>query len=127
MLSVKLKTDRIEDIDLSSLPEPTGYRLLVLMPKVEEKVGSIILANTTKDVTETVGITALVVKVGPLAYTDAARFGDECKPWCQPGDYVLLRSHAGTPITVGDREYRIVNDDTPEATVADPNSVKRKG
>ena len=59
--------------------------------------------------------------VGPDAY-GPPKFASA---WCQPGDWVVFRSYAGTRLKVDGEEYRLINDDTVEAVVPDPNSVER--
>jgi co-chaperonin GroES (HSP10) len=63
----------------------------------------------------------LVLKVGDLAYRDAKKFPTGA--WCEPGDYILMRSYSGTRISVRGQEFRLINDDTVEAVVSDPRGV----
>ena len=50
-------------------------------------------------------------------------------PWCQEGDFIMMRAYSGTRFKVstpdGDQEFRLINDDTVEAVVADPRVVTR--
>jgi co-chaperonin GroES (HSP10) len=64
-----------------------------------------------------------VVKMGPDCYKDAARFPNG--PWCKVGDFVLARPNSGTRLKIHGREFRIINDDSVEATVLDPRGIKR--
>jgi len=41
------------------------------------------------------------------------------------GDHIIVRSYSGTRIKIDGEEYRLINDDTPEAVVPDPDSVER--
>lgn len=116
----------IEDFTerLNELPDPTGYRLLVAVPEwVEKTRGGILLPDNTRDLEKTASILGLVLKIGPDAYVDSNKFPSG--PWCSIGDWVLIRSYSGTRFRVADREYRIINDDTVEATVGHPNAVER--
>jgi co-chaperonin GroES (HSP10) len=61
--------------------------------------------------------------MGADAYKDASRYPDG--PWCQPGDYVMFRMNSGTRFKMGDVEYRLMNDDSIEAVVADPRGIQR--
>ena len=45
--------------------------------------------------------------------------------WCKEGDYVLFRMNSGTRFSVEGIEYRLMNDDSIEAVVADPRGVTR--
>jgi hypothetical protein len=65
-----------------------------------------------------------VVDMGPDCYKDPARFPNGA--YCQKGDFVLVRPHAGTRLVIHGREFRIINDDSVEGTVDDPRGIKRK-
>ena len=41
------------------------------------------------------------------------------------GDYVMFRANTGTRFKVAGVEYRLMNDDSIEAVVADPRGVSR--
>lgn len=106
------------------LPVPTGYKLLVEMPKLEEKTTSgIYLPQETKKLEETASIIGRVIGLGPEAYADKEKFPNG--PWCKHGDYVMIRSYSGTRFKIGDQELRLINDDTVEAVVPDPKAVSR--
>jgi co-chaperonin GroES (HSP10) len=111
-----------EDV-MKELPEPKGYKLLIAIPKKEEtfKNTQIIIAETERKKEE------IVVKMGSLAYGDEEKFPDG--PWCKEGDFILMRAYSGTRFKVstpqGDQEFRLINDDTVEAVVADPRVVTR--
>ena len=71
---------------------------------------------------ETIGsVVGLVLKMGDLAYKDERKFPTGA--WCEPGDYILMRSYSGTRISVRGQEFRLINDDTVEAVVSDPRGV----
>ena len=65
----------------------------------------------------------VVLDMGEQAYSDKDRF--PTGPWCEVGQYVMFRMNTGTRFTVGGQEYRLMNDDSIEATVDDPRGVKR--
>ena len=120
------------------LPIPVGYRLLIAMPEVEETYGDSGILKSTKEIhydtiLSTIGV---VLDMGQQAYADKDRFPtgplcykDEDKfptgPWCKIGDYVMFRMNTGTRFKVGGVEYRLMNDDSIEATVNDPRGVTR--
>ena len=114
---------------LNMLPEPKGYRLLIAIPKKDEtfKDTKILIAESERKKEEIASIVGLVVKVGPEAYQDPDKF--PTGPWCKEGDFIIMRSYSGTRFKVetpqGDQEFRIINDDTVEAVVADPRVVTR--
>ena len=106
------------------LPEPTGWRILIALLQADEKTESGIYKPVEVLDYETVGsIVGLVLKVGDLAYKDEKKFPSG--PWCEPGDYILMRSYSGTRISVRGQEFRLINDDTVEAVVSDPRGVHK--
>lgn len=111
------------------LPEPKGYRILIAIPKKDEtfKGSSILIAETERKKEEIASIVGLVVKLGPQAYQDPDKFPEG--PWCKEGDFIIMKSYSGTRFKVstddGDQEFRLINDDTVEAVVADPRVVTR--
>mgnify|MGYP003127427070 FL=1 len=113
-----------EDLELE-LPIPVGYRVLVAMPDVEETFGDSGIIKSSKEIhLDTVMSTiGLVLDVGGEAYSDKDRFPSG--PWCKQGDYVMFRMNTGTRFKVRGKEYRLMNDDSIEAVVADPRGVTR--
>ena len=106
------------------LPVPSGYRILCAIPHVEEKTeGGIIKADITIQHEELLTTVLYVMKIGPDAYGDPTRFPSG--PWCQEGDFILVRPHAGTRVKIHGREFRLINDDSVEAVVEDPRGVSR--
>ena len=113
-----------EEIE-EQLPKPVGYRVLVALPQVEETFGDtgLVKSSTTINQEHIMSIIGLVLDMGEQAYSDEERF--PTGPWCKPGDYVMFRMNTGTRFKVGGVEYRLMNDDSIEATVADPRCVTR--
>jgi len=111
--------------DLAKLPQPKGYRILVEIPKVEDTYGASGIIKTSKamDHDHVLSFCGLVLAMGEEAYSDEGRFPSG--PWCKVGDYVMFRMNSGTRFKVGETEYRIFNDDTVEAVVADPRELTR--
>jgi co-chaperonin GroES (HSP10) len=109
----------------AAIPKPTGYHILVAMPKVADTFGEsgIIKADQTMKHETILSMVGLVLDMGPQAYNDKERFPDG--PWCEQGDYVMFRMNSGTRFKVAGQEYRLINDDTVEATVADPSAITR--
>jgi co-chaperonin GroES (HSP10) len=105
-----------------NLPEPKGWKMLVALPKVASKTkGGIYKPNQAVHLEEVGSIIGLVLKQGDLAYQDESKFPSG--PWCEVGDYVIMRSYSGTRMNVGGQEFRLINDDTIEAVVSDPRGV----
>lgn len=108
------------------IPDPKGYRLLCMVPKIEDKFsGGIIKADETLKVEEQTTVVLFVTKMGDLAYKDATRF--PTGPWCKEGDFIICRAYSGTRIKIHGSEWRLVNDDTVEAVVQDPRGIGRAG
>jgi len=108
----------------AQLPKPVGYRLLIALPRIEETFESgIIKADKTIHAETVLSVVGAVIDMGEQAYADKDRFSTG--PWCKVGDYVLFRSNSGTRIKVHGQEYRLLNDDSIEAVVADPRAVTR--
>lgn len=105
------------------IPRPVGYHLLVAMPEGEQTFGDsgIIKAAKTMHHESIMSMVGLVVDMGEQAYKDADRFPSG--PWCKTGDYVIFRANSGTRFKVGGKEMRLMNDDSIEAVVTDPNAV----
>ena len=117
---------KISDAELElQLPKPVGYRILVALPRPKDTFdgSSILKTETAKNHDHIMSIIGLVVDMGAGAYGDKERFPDG--PWCQEGDYVMFRMNSGTRFTVEGIEYRLMNDDSVEAVVADPTGIQR--
>jgi co-chaperonin GroES (HSP10) len=114
-----------ETIDRASqLPNPSGFKLLCVVPQIEEEYSSgIIKAESTVKTEEQTTVVLFVVKIGPDAYKDTSRFPSG--PWCKVGDFVLVRPYSGTRVVIHGKEFRIINDDTVEGIVDDPRGIRR--
>lgn len=121
ILDTKLEVER----RAKQVPQPTGYHILCMVPKIDDTYGDSMLvkASETIRVEEQSTIVLYVAKVGPQAYKDTTRFPDG--PWCKEGDFVITRAYAGTRILIHGTEWRIINDDTVEAVVEDPRGIRR--
>lgn len=112
-----------EELD-AQLPKPVGYKLLIALPQVEKTYESGLLkADTTIHAEHILSMVGVVLDMGEQAYKDPDRY--PTGPWCKVGDYVLFRSNSGTRFKVNGVEYRFLNDDSIEATVADPRGITR--
>ena len=106
----------------AQLPKPVGYRVLVALPEVEEEYeGGIIKAESVRKREYIMSIMGIVLDMGDQCYTDKDRFSSG--PWCKVGDYVMFRMNTGTRFTVSGKEYRLMNDDSIEAVIADPRGI----
>ena len=107
------------------LPRPSGYHILCAIPEMEKEYDSgLIKADETLRNEEILTTVLFVVDLGPDCYKDASKFPSG--PWCQKGDFVLVRPNAGSRLVIHGREFRLINDDTVEGVVDDPRGIKRK-
>ena len=113
-----------KEID-AQLPKPVGYRVLVALPQQKDTYegSNILKTDTTKRHDHIMSIMGLVMDMGDQAYADKERFPTGA--WCKQGDYVRFRANTGTRFTVNGLEYRLMNDDSIEAVIADPTGIKR--
>jgi co-chaperonin GroES (HSP10) len=117
---------RIDETNVDSivdeLPEPSGYRLLVLPFTPKEKTkGGILIAQETLDKLRIAVNCGYVLKLGPLAYQDKDKFSSGA--WCKKGDWVIFARYAGSRLPIEGGEVRILNDDEVLGTIKDPESV----
>jgi|TARA_Y100000385_G_scaffold289688_1_gene359944 co-chaperonin GroES (HSP10) len=107
----------------AQMPKPSGYRLLIALPDVEEYYqGSTLLKTTDQMHKEYImSIMGIVIDMGADAYSDKDRFPEG--PWCKEGDYVMFRMNTGTRFKVNGKEFRLMNDDSVEAVIPDPRGI----
>ena len=118
------ETEKAEVVLDKHVPKPVGYRILVCLPSIEDTFeGGIAKAASTMREEYILSMMGVVVDMGDQAYKDEARFPEG--PWCKEGDYVMFRANTGTRFKVAGVEYRLMNDDSIEAVVADPRGVSR--
>ena len=126
MTSISEKVPEVTEEELDAqLPKPVGYRLLVALPEVEDTYGESGIIKSSKEMhnDHIMSIMGLVLDMGDGAYSDKERF--PTGPWCKTGDYVMFRMNTGTRFKVVGVEYRLMNDDSIEATVTDPRGISR--
>jgi len=122
--TIKVDNTKVGDDLHAKLPEPTGYRLLIALPEIDEKTqGGVIMPDGLVKDESTASIIGFVIKSGPDAYSDKERFPNGA--WCKEGDFVIFRSYSGTRFKVSGKEFRLINDDTVEGVVDDPRGYTR--
>ncbi len=122
--TIKVDNTKVGDDLHAKLPEPTGYRLLIALPEIDEKTqGGVIMPDGLVKDESTASIIGFVLKTGPDAYSDKERFPNGA--WCKEGDFVIFRSYSGTRFKVAGKEFRLINDDTVEGVVDDPRGYTR--
>ena len=104
------------------LPKPTGWRLLVLPFKMQEKTkGGVILAEDTLERQQVASQVGLVLAMGPQCYKDKERYPEG--PWCKEKDWVMFARYAGSRIKIDGGEIRLLNDDEVLATIDSPEDI----
>ena len=108
--------------EATKLPKPTGWRMLVLPFKMNEKTkGGLILAQESLDKARIATNCGYVIKMGPMAYGDKEKFPSG--PWCKEGDWVIFARYAGSRLPIEGGEVRLLNDDEVLGTINNPESV----
>lgn len=118
---LNLTPEEVEHV--KSVMRPTGYRLLVALAKVSDKIGTIFIPDQRKADEDVASILATVVSMGPDCYTDESRFN--AGAYCAVGDTIMMAAYSGRRIKIGEREYRLINDDSVIAVVNNPDEVSR--
>ena len=111
---------------LERLPQPTGWRVLVMPYQGRAKTASGLYIPDEVRERESVATTvAYVMKLGPLAYKDPDKFGPKSEPWCKEGQWVCIGRYSGSRFKIDGGEVRIINDDEVIATILEPDDVKQ--
>jgi co-chaperonin GroES (HSP10) len=107
------------------MPDPVAFYILTVLPNIDEEYGEsgILKAGKTMHYEELLSPVLFVVKLGPDAYKDPAKFPNG--PWCKEGDFVIVRPNTGTRIKIHGKEFRLIHDDCVEAVVQDPRGISR--
>lgn len=107
---------------LERMPEPTGWRLLILPYRGKGKTdGGIYLPDAVVQEQTVSTQVGYVLKVGSLAYKDAEKF--PVGPWCKQGDWVMFARYAGSRFKIDGGEVRILNDDEVLAKIQEPEDI----
>ena len=108
--------------DTNKLPQPTGWRILVLPFKMDEKTkGGLLITESVIERQQVASQTGLVLAMGPQCYADEERYPSG--PWCKKGDWVVFARYAGSRIQIEGGEVRLLNEDEVLATVKDPKDI----
>ena len=108
---------------IDRLPQPTGWRILLLPFQGKKKTsGGIYLPDEVQE-REAVGtVCGYVLRVGPLAYQDYNKFSNT-GAWCKEGDWVIFGRYAGSRFRIDGGEVRLLNDDEILATIDSPEDI----
>jgi len=111
--------------DSTQLPQPTGWRILVLPFKMKEKTDKgIYLGQETVERQQVASQCGNVLAMGSECYQDKKRYSSG--PWCKIGDWVVFARYAGSRIEIEGGEVRLLNEDEVLATIQDPKSILHK-
>jgi len=119
---VGLKKSKQITKESTKLPQPTGWRILVLPFKMGEKTkGGILMGQDTLEKQQVASQCGNVLAMGPDCYQDKDRYKQG--PWCKVGDWVMFARYAGSRIKIEGGEVRLLNDDEILATIKNPEDI----
>ena len=105
-----LDPSKIPEETLARLPNPTGWRLLILPYAGKGKTeGGVLLPDSVVDRESVATVCGYVLKTGPLAYDDKTKFPSGA--WCREGDWIIFGRYAGARFKIDGGEVRVLNDD----------------
>jgi len=108
--------------DSTKLPQPTGWRILVLPFKMDEKTkGGLLMTESVLERQQVGSQCGLVLAMGPQCYEDKDRYPNG--PWCKVNDWVVFARYAGSRIQIEGGEVRLLNEDEVLATVKNPEDI----
>ena len=108
--------------DATKLPQPTGWRILVLPFKMDEKTkGGLLMTESVLERQQVGSQCGLVLAMGPQCYNDKERYPNG--PWCKVNDWVVFARYAGSRIQIEGGEVRLLNEDEVLATVKNPEDI----
>ena len=108
--------------NLEKLPNPTGWRLLVMPFQVKEETkGGIIIAQETLDRARTAVQVGYVLKMGDLCYKDDDKY--PTGPRCEEKQWVIFARYAGSRMEIDGGEIRMLNDDEVLGTIDNPEDI----
>ena len=117
----KAAEKNLANTEETKLPNPTGWRMLILPFKMGEKTkGGVVLADETIERSQVASTCGLVLRMGPYCY-DKEKFPEG--PWCKKGDWVIFARYAGSRILIDGGEVRLLNDDEILATIDNPEDI----
>ena len=121
LVGIKKEKDLTKE-DSNKLPQPTGWRMLVLPFKMKEKTkGGLVLAETTLEKQQVASQVGLVMAMGSQCYKDKERYPEG--PWCKEKDWIMFARYAGSRIKIDGGEMRLLNDDEVLATIDSPEDI----
>ena len=117
-----LDPTKLDADTFNRLPNPTGWRLLILPYRGKGKSqGGVLLPDAVVDRESVATVCGYVLKVGPLAYEDRKKFPSG--PWCREKDWIMFGRYAGARFKIDGGDVRILNDDEVIAVIQDPEDI----
>ena len=118
----KEATEKPSQTNLDKLPDPTGWRILVMPFQVKEKTeGGIIIAQESLDKARVATQVGYVLKLGDLCYADDEKY--PTGPWCEEKQWVVFARYAGSRMQIDGGEIRMLNDDEILGTIDEPKDI----
>ena len=122
LVGVKASKPKEVTRDSKKLPQPTGWRMIVLPFKMDEKTqGGVLITDSALERQQVASQCGLVLAMGSQCYRDKERYPNG--PWCKVNDWVVFARYAGSRINIEGGEIRLLNDDEILATVQDPKDI----
>ena len=119
-IKLALETKYQEESD--KLPQPTGWRILVLPFKGKKKSkGGVYFSDEQVERQQLATVCGNILAMGPDCYKDKDKFPRG--PWCKKGDWVIFARYAGSRFKIEGGEVRLLNDDEIIATIKDPEDI----
>jgi co-chaperonin GroES (HSP10) len=117
-----LDPSKISSKAIDRLPQPTGWRIL-LLPYQGRKMsdGGILMPDSVLQTEALATVCGYVLRVGPDAYKDKEKYPDG--PWCTEKQWVIFGRYAGSRFKIEGGEVRLLNDDEILARINDPSDI----
>ena len=117
-----LDPDKLSSKSIDRLPQPTGWRIL-LLPYQGKKMsdGGILMPDSVMQTEALATVCGYVLRVGPDAYKDEEKYPNG--PWCAEKQWVIFGRYAGSRFKIEGGEVRILNDDEILAKILEPTDI----
>ena len=120
--NIKLALESKYKEETAKLPQPTGWRILVLPFKGKKKSkGGVYFSDEQVERQQLATVCGNILAMGPDCYKDKDKFPRG--PWCKKGDWVIFARYAGSRFKIEGGEVRLLNDDEIIATIKDPEDI----
>ena len=117
-----LDPSKLSSKSIDRLPQPTGWRIL-LLPYQGRKVsdGGILMPDAVIQTEALATVCGYVLRLGPDAYEDREKYPHG--PWCAEKEWVIFGRYAGSRFKIEGGEVRLLNDDEILARINDPSDI----